>query len=99
MMRKSIRIQSQAQEEINQAFDWYFLRNPEAASAFLTEIGTALARIVSHPQLYPIYTKNTRRCVLANFPYSAIYQEKDEVILIVALAHAKRRPGYWRGRI
>jgi hypothetical protein len=37
--------------------------------------------------------------VLAKFPYSVIYKEKDEVILIVAVAHAKRRPGYWRGRI
>ncbi len=99
MKRKGIRIQSQAQEEINQAFDWYFQRNPEAASAFLTEIGASLARIAAHPQLFPVYTKNTRKCVLAKLPYSVIYKEKDEVILIVAIAHAKRRPGYWRGRI
>jgi plasmid stabilization system protein ParE len=99
MKRKSIRIQFQAQEEINQAFDWYFKRNPEAASAFLTEIGASLAQIAAHPQLYSIYTMNTRRCVLAKFPYSVIYKEKDEVILIVAVAHAKRRPAYWRGRI
>jgi plasmid stabilization system protein ParE len=99
MKRKRIRIQSQAQQEINQAFDWYFRRNPEAAGAFLTEIGASLAQIASHPQLYPIYTKNTRRRVLAGFPYSVIFQEKDDVILIVAVAHAKRRPGYWRRRI
>jgi plasmid stabilization system protein ParE len=99
MKRKRIRIQSQAQEEINEAFDWYFKRSPEAADAFLTEIGASLAQIVSRPQLYPAYTKNTRRLILANFPYSVIFQEKDDVILVVAVAHAKRRPGYWRGRI
>ena len=99
MMRKRIRIQSQAQQEINEAFDWYFKRSLEAADAFLTEIGESLAQIVSRPQLYTAYTKNTRRRILVNFPYPVIFQEKDDVILIVAVAHAKRRPGYWRKRI
>ena len=99
MTRKRVRIRSEAQEEINAAFDWYFKRNPEAADAFLTEIGASLEQIVSHPQLYPRYTRNTRRRVLAVFPYSVIFQEKDEVILVVAVAHAKRRFGYWLKRI
>jgi plasmid stabilization system protein ParE len=99
MKRKRLRIESQAQEEINEAFEWYFKRSPEAADGFLTEIGASLAQIVSHPQLYPIYTKNTRRRVLAGFPYSVIFQEKADTILVVAVAHAKRRAGYWRGRV
>jgi hypothetical protein len=37
--------------------------------------------------------------MLAWFPYSVIFQEKEDIVLIVAVAHAKRRPGYWRGRI
>jgi plasmid stabilization system protein ParE len=98
MKRKRLRVQSQAQQEINEAFDWYFKRSPEAAEAFLTEIGASLAQIVSHPQLYPSYTKNTRRRVLVGFPYFVVFQEKDDTILVVAVAHAKRRPGYWRGR-
>jgi plasmid stabilization system protein ParE len=99
MRRKRLRIHSAAQQEINAAFDWYFKRNPNAADGFLTENGASLAHIVSHPQLYPAYTKNTRRRVLAGFPYSVIFPEKDDAILVVAVAHAKRRAGYWRGRI
>jgi plasmid stabilization system protein ParE len=98
MKRKRLRIQSRAQQEINEAFDWYFERNPKAADAFLTEIVASLAQIVSQPQLYPAFTKNTRRRVLQGFPYSVIFQEKDDAILVVAVAHAKLRPGYWRGR-
>jgi plasmid stabilization system protein ParE len=96
---KRLRVHSHAQEEINEAFDWYFRRSPEAADAFLTEIGASLAQIASHPQLYSTYTKNTRRRVLSGFPYSVIFQLKDDIILVVAVAHAKRRPGYWRKRI
>lgn len=99
MNRKPLRIRSEAQEEINSAFEWYFQRSPAAAEAFLTEIGASLEQIVSHPQLYPAYTKNTRRRILERFPYSVIFQEKDDVILVIAIAHAKRRAGYWRRRI
>jgi len=35
----------------------------------------------------------------AGFPYSVIFQDKDDNILVVAVAHAKRRPGYWLKRI
>jgi len=97
--QKTLRIQSHAQGEINQAFDWYFERSPAAADAFLTEIDSSLSQIVDQPQLYPEFTKNTRKRVLSRFPYSVIFQEQADVILVVAVAHAKRRPGYWQGRI
>jgi plasmid stabilization system protein ParE len=99
MTGRRLRIQSQAQEEINEAFEWYFKRSPEAADAFLTEVGASLKQIASHPQQYPVFTKNTRRRVLEGFPYSVIFQEKADLILVVAVAHAKRRPGYWKARI
>lgn len=99
MSRKLLRIRSEAREEINSAFEWYFQRSPRAAEAFLAEVATALAQIVSHPQLYPQYTANTRRRVLERFPYSVIFQEKDDRILIVAVAHSKRQFDYWKGRL
>jgi toxin ParE2 len=99
MNRKSLRIRSEAQEEINAAFEYYFQRSPESADAFLTEVATSLRLIVYQPRLYPSLTKNTRRRVLEGFPYSVIYREKDDIILVLAVAHAKRRPGYWRKRI
>ncbi len=64
MSQKPLRIRFEAQEEINSAFDRYFQRSPRAADAFLAEIGASLAQIVSNPQLYPQYTKNTRRRML-----------------------------------
>jgi plasmid stabilization system protein ParE len=47
---KRVRIRSEAQEEINEAFDWYFKRNPDVAGAFLNEIGFSLAQIVLIPK-------------------------------------------------
>ena len=99
MTQKRLRIRSEAREEINSAYEWLFQRNPEAAAAFLTEVQTSLAQIVSHPRIHPLYSKNTRRCILAGFPYSVIFREKEDTILVVAVAHAKRRVGYWTKRL
>jgi len=64
--------------------------------AFLDEIGASLKRIVARPQLFPIYLDETRRRICDRFSYSIIYREKEDVILILAVAHAKQRPGYWK---
>jgi len=99
VIQKTFRIRSEAREEIDTAFDWYYRRSPEAAYAFLAEIIASLAQIASHPQLYPSFTKNTHRRILERFPYSVIFQEREDDILVVALAHAKRRPNYWTHRL
>jgi plasmid stabilization system protein ParE len=96
---KTLRVRFEAREEIDSAFDWYFQRSPKAADAFLTDVDASLAQIASRPQIHPRYTQNTRRCILKKFPYSLVFQEKDDIILVIALAHAKRRFGYWQGRV
>ena len=99
MKQKTLRIRSEAREEIDSAFEWYFQRSPRAADAFLAEVDASLSQIASHPQIHPRYTENTRRCILEKFPYSVVFQEKDDIVLVIALAHAKRRFGYWRDGI
>jgi plasmid stabilization system protein ParE len=99
MKHKRLRIRVEAQQEINEAFDWYFSRSPEIARAFIDEIENSVRQIATHAQRFPAYTANTRRRVLERFLYSVIYREKEEVLLVVAVAHAKRRAGYWKGRV
>jgi toxin ParE1/3/4 len=99
MNPKPVRIRSEAQAEIEEAFEQYRAESRELAERFLTEISTSLHLIRLHPSLYPMSTRNTRRRVLHTFPYLVIYQEKQDVILVVAVAHAKRRPGYWARRL
>jgi len=98
MRLKPVRLRSEAELEIEDAFEYYRRQSPDAAARFLNEIGKSLKKIQTDPYLYPLYTKNTRRRVLGSFPFSVIYQEKEDVILIIAIAHAKRREGYWMKR-
>jgi plasmid stabilization system protein ParE len=99
MTLKPIRLRPEAEREIEEAFDYYLGESPRIAGRFLDEIASSLKKIQRDPQLYPAYTRNTRRRVLGSFPFSVIYQETKEIILIVAIAHAKRREGSWTKRL
>lgn len=99
MSLKPIRLRLEAEIEVEEAFEYYLGESARLADRFLNEISASLTKIQYGPQLYPPYTRNTRRRVLGSFPFSVIYQEKEEVILIIAIAHAKRREGYWTKRL
>lgn len=44
-------------------------------------------------------TERLRGIVLSRFPFTMIYAFNDEVIFIVAFAHNRKRPNYWKDRI
>ena len=89
----------EALREIDDAFEWYLQRSVQAAEAFVRETTSAFALIASSPTVWPRFEAGTRRYVLRKFPYSVIYHEIPGGIEVVAVAHHKRRPRYWRRRL
>jgi plasmid stabilization system protein ParE len=61
------------------------------------EIAKAIKMIADNPAWYPPGDTGTRRFILLKFPFSVVYRVGPS-ILIVAVAHHKRRPGYWMNR-
>jgi hypothetical protein len=88
-----------AWKEFAKAINWYRQRSKRAAARFIDGVFKAEARIDSDPLQWPIYLKNYRWVKVHRFPYLLFY-----VILpsgenrIMAVAHGKRRPGYWLRR-
>jgi plasmid stabilization system protein ParE len=80
------------------ARQWYAERDYRAAAAFVAELDEAQARLTSHPDRWPIYIDGTRRYRLRRFPYLLVYVPAPRRILVLAVAHLKRRPGYWKAR-
>jgi len=70
-----------------------------AALDFAEELKSALVRLHKAPLTCPLYLHNTRRALLDHFPYSVVFRERPHDIQILAVAHAKRRPGYWTTRL
>jgi toxin ParE1/3/4 len=51
-----------------------------------------MERIAGHPEVSPLWYRNTRRIILAHFPYGVFYVCKEEAIFIVAVFHFKKNP-------
>src|SRR5208282_5582959 len=85
--------------ELEAAADWYLQRSPEASIRFLAAVNDALEMIVQWPQRWPKWVHGSRRFILRRFPFSIVYLDEPAVVSIVAVAHSKRKPGYWKARL
>jgi plasmid stabilization system protein ParE len=68
-------------------------------SVFLDDVQHALSNIRKYPRMGTDAGNNLRRAILTRFPYSVIYAVEPSSILIIAVAHHRRLPGYWKDRI
>jgi hypothetical protein len=70
-----------------------------AARGFLLELGTAVAAVMEAPERWPRGLADTRRYpFLGRYPFTLVYILREEQLEIVAVAHHKRRPGFWLTR-
>jgi plasmid stabilization system protein ParE len=79
--------------------DWYSARSAEAAGEFIRNVRATITIIRKSPRLWALGKDNCRQAPVQKYPYRVIYQEIGGLIEIVAIAHASRRPGYWRDRL
>ena len=93
-----VEFHSAAAREVEDAQAWYEERSMFAASAFLRELSIATNRIRETPMRYAAAEHQTRRILLEHFPFTLYYRVREELVTVVAVAHQKRRPGYWRSR-
>jgi hypothetical protein len=86
-----------------EAAAWYEGRVAGLGERFLSETEAAFARIdatplTGSPWVHRRLPEGVRRVFLRSFPYSAVYILEPE-LTVVAVAHARRRPGYWLNRL
>lgn len=98
MATRRLMLHPEAVAEARSARQWYAERSTAAAGAFIQEVDDAIANIGEAPRRWPVYLHGTRRFAFRRFPFLLVYRESKDLILIVALAHAKREPGYWKNR-
>ncbi|MGQ9688290.1 MAG: type II toxin-antitoxin system RelE/ParE family toxin [Desulfobaccales bacterium] len=87
-----------ALEEAEAARDWYAERSPAVAGACIRELFHAVEHVAAAPERWPRFSRDTRGYLFPKFLFSLIYRAGPKSILIVAVAHTKRRPGYWQNR-
>ena len=88
-----------AEEELIEAGQFYESEAAGLGTEFLDEVQRAIDVLREYPQSGRPIGRNVRRALLIRFPFSLIYADEPDVILVIAVAHQRRRPGYWRRRI
>ncbi|MDP3512866.1 MAG: type II toxin-antitoxin system RelE/ParE family toxin [Sulfuritalea sp.] len=98
MTRFEVEILPEAETEIREAFFWYFERSPIAADAFRIEALEAIDRLGIDALMWPEDEDAVRRHILRHFPYTVFYEIRGSSVTVLAVAHQRRKPGYWRER-
>ncbi len=97
------RYHDEAAEEAEIEIGYYESIRPGLGESFSKSVIEGLDRILKRPRLYPRsihggLKREVRACSLRGFPFSVIYQILESEIVILAVAHHRHRPGYWRRR-
>jgi plasmid stabilization system protein ParE len=96
----NFRILPEANAELREAVAFLLKKSPGAAQRLKDRIGNSLAEIQENPYLCAVIDKNDlRRKLVKKSEYSILYTVDLFEILVIAIMHQKREPGYWRDRL
>jgi plasmid stabilization system protein ParE len=87
-----------ADAELEEASLFYESRLSGLGKIFAAEVEQTISLVREFPDSGAQVGSRRRRVVIARFPYSIVYRQDPDAIVIVAVAHQRRRPGYWRQR-
>jgi len=89
----------EALEEYQQAAFYYAQHDPGLALRFVEAVEETIQRILDAPARWRILDEDVRRCLTRVFPYGVLYTVEPDFVLIVAVMHCSREPGYWKQRV
>jgi toxin ParE1/3/4 len=92
------RFLEQAEAEFLSEVQHYAQVQANGAEQFRTAVEEAAARALSFPMAGQPYRSKTRRVFVKGYPFFLVYRPETAGIVILAVAHEARRPGYWLTR-
>ena len=85
--------------EFEEAVRFYRARGRTLGERFANEVRATIRKILETPERWRVLEGDVRRCLVRIFPYSVLYTVEPDYVLIIAIMHGKREPGYWRHRL
>jgi plasmid stabilization system protein ParE len=86
--------------EVGEAFETYFGRSPKAARRFIIELDRVIGMASELPDMFQEIPDSPpfRRALLRRYPYAVVFAVQGDVLRVVAVAHLRRSPNYWKSR-
>jgi hypothetical protein len=85
--------------EFEESVRYYREQGLGLGERFATEVKIAIKRITQTPERWRLVDDDVHRCPVRIFPYSVLYTKEKDYLLIIAIAHSRREPGYWKHRL
>jgi hypothetical protein len=95
----SLRFLKEAVDEFAEAVKYYNSERPGLGFELASEIRKALKRIKKFRNAWPVVSSGVRRCLVGRFPFAILFSIESATIVIIAIMHMKRKPGYWKKRL
>lgn len=97
---KSVKLRKIAKRDLREATSWYAERDADVARRFTDEVGRTLELIERFPltgaPVPGVEDRNVRRLPVHNFPYHVVFIALSDRVSVLAIAHDRRKPGYWK---
>jgi len=99
-MAREVELTDAANEEFDAAILWYESEQPGLGVRFVLHMDEVFERIADDPMPFPVWDKDSgvQRATVEVFPFVVLFSALPTKILVVALAHTSRNPGYWTKR-
>jgi len=95
---KRVIFHPEADAEMMAAAEFYEAKSAGLGIDFIAEVERATRALLVHSRIGHRFSRRLRRVLVQRFPYGLLYRAESEHIFVVAVAHVRRRPAYWRHR-
>lgn len=89
----------EALSEFEAAAQYYAERQPGLELRFIANVEATIQRICKAPKIGRVFDGETRRYLVQVFPYAVLYAIEPRHVLVIAVTHCSREPGYWQRRL
>jgi toxin ParE1/3/4 len=89
----------EARLEYRAAAAYYEGRRPGLGAAFTIEVEATIERILEKPERFRMLEQDVHTCRTRTYPYAILYTIEEGSILVIAVMHLRRKPGYWHHRL
>ena len=89
----------EALDEYEDAARYYAACQPGLELRFIACVESAFRQVSEAPMRWRIFEEDVRRCLVHVFQYAVLYSIESDYVLIIAVMHFSREPGYWRHRV
>jgi toxin ParE1/3/4 len=96
---KPVVVHDEARAELDEAMAFYENRARGLGLDLQEKVGEAVTKIQQNPEFWPPHKRSGfRKYFVERFPFTVFYLNLPDCIWIAAIAHGRRRPGYWKKR-